>query len=571
MVTSTPQRSDSSTQPADFTRPQEPQSPSNFNRTSKRQQRALNVNPPLRLDLGSGAHTSKTASTAISCQLDAIERKAKIHRTVMVDFASTVDKFVSSYKQSEQRSFAHDMCDRIISFLTTSLYVDSNDFVPIRIQSQTSRGSSTPASKSVSFAGMARTLKDSGADFHTAKAPSASSSGRAPTSSSGGVSLTLSEKGSTLKREDRRLLVPVEPSALLQRPEPFALRQELCARIPGLTLALIPTITPTRTGWAINPSDLTTRDLLTTQENTKTILQVLHGTAVKQPEVWYNYAVPGVPATMHQLIGGTIAITAKLVAEEVEAQTKQSPASCRPSRHGANPLTGKITWIASFLSPVRPFRLFNTSELSKAIDKKPAITRHDPGCQGFCNPAKCIRYARCNVCSTRLDQHEGPSGINCTGKARCANCHGPFPAGHDLCPAAPVRRNGKTFRLTKKEVDAIRRHGDRNFRDAHAAPAPATQLDSQLQPQAQGPKENATTGQSKRKRASAITADENAGSRSTAPPSQSSGPPSSSQPTSSRPRRSTVSGRNLNLVDLSAQSFAGSQGDMDIDTSEPSC
>src|SRR5436190_11089075 len=104
----------------------------------------------------------------------------------------------------------------------------------------------------------------------------------------------------------------------------------------------------------------------------------------------------------------------------------QSAVNCRPSRHGANPLTGKITWIVSFLNPVRPFRLFNASELSKVIDKKPTNTRHDPGCQGFCNPAKCIRYARCSVCGTRLDQHEGPSGVNCTGKARCANCHGPF-------------------------------------------------------------------------------------------------------------------------------------------------
>ena len=199
MAIPTLQHSNLSTQSTDFTRPQEPQSPSNLNRTNKRQQRALIVNPPLRLDLGSGTHTSKTASTAVSGQLDAIERKAKIHHTVIVDFASTVDKFVSSYKQSEQQSFAHNMCDKIISFLTTSLYVDSNNFIPLRIKSQTSRGSSTPAPKSVSFAGMAKTLENSGVDFHTAKAPSTSSSGRAPTSNSGGISLTSSEKGSTLK------------------------------------------------------------------------------------------------------------------------------------------------------------------------------------------------------------------------------------------------------------------------------------------------------------------------------------------------------------------------------------
>ena len=174
------------------------------------------------------------------------------------------------------------------------------------------------------------------------------------------------------------------------------------------------------------------------------------------------------------------------------------------------------------------------------------------------------------MCSTRLDQHEGPSGISCTGKARCANCHGPFPAGHDSCPAAPVRRNGKTFQSTKKEIDAIQRHGVKNFRDALAAAA--TQPDPQPQPQTRGPQDNATTGQNKRKRASAIPAYENAGSRSTALPSQTSTTiPPPSQPTSSRPRRSTVSGKNLNLADLSAQSFAGSQEDMDTDTSESLC
>src|SRR5438045_7456119 len=121
------------------------------------------------------------------------------------------------------------MCDKIISFLMPSLYVDSNDFIPLCIQSQTSRGSSTPALKSVSFMGMAKTLKNSGADFHTAKVPSTSSSGRAPTLNSGGISLTSSEKGSTLKQEDCQLLIPVKPSVLLQRPEPFTLQQELCA------------------------------------------------------------------------------------------------------------------------------------------------------------------------------------------------------------------------------------------------------------------------------------------------------------------------------------------------------
>ena len=41
----------------------------------------------------------------------------------MYDFASTVDKFVSSYQQPEKYTFARDMCDKIVSFLTASLSV----------------------------------------------------------------------------------------------------------------------------------------------------------------------------------------------------------------------------------------------------------------------------------------------------------------------------------------------------------------------------------------------------------------------------------------------------------------
>jgi hypothetical protein len=580
MAASSPQRSFSSDQTADFTRPQEPQTPSNLPRTSKRQHRALDIQAPPRLDLGGGAHTSNTAAKAIGGQLEAIERDAKIQRTVMFDFAKTVDQFVATYKQQEQRTFAQDLCNRVVSFLTTSLHADTSNNAPVRAKSQGSGGPpSTSAPKSVSFAGMAKTLRNSGADFHSASAPSSSKSGR-PTSIPGSAPqrppLTSSGKSNPTKREDRRLLIPVEPLALLHRPEPFVLRQELCAKITGLTLASIPLIAPTRTGWAITPSDFTTRDLLTTEENTETILRVLHGTAVKQPETWYNYAVPGVPVTMHQLFGGAVTNTAELITEEVVAQAKETPISCRPSRHGANPATGKITWIVSFLTPVRPFRLFNASELSKQIDKKPAITRHDPGCQGFCNPAKCTRYARCSVCSTRVDQHVGPSGVNCTAKAKCANCHGPFPAGHDRCPAAPRRKSGKIIRPTKKELDAIRRHGDREFRDTNAPP---TETDSAQNPQPQTHAQDLATSvvatsvaleRPKRKRASVITNYENASSQGSAtslPPTQ-----LSSQSSSSRPRRNTATGKNLILADLRSDGPDElSQEGMEIDIYGSTC
>jgi hypothetical protein len=578
MESSTPNRStpsQSSSQNANFTRPQEPQSPTNLNRTTKRHQRDLNVYPPPRLDLGGGARNCNTASKAISGQLEALEREARIQRTVMNDLATTVDTFVSAY-QNEERKFAQDICNKIVHYLTNSLVAESNSFIPIRVPSQLS-GTPTPtAAKSVSFADMAKTLRNSGADFRLPRSALASSSESRPTTNSGGASLASSRpnhtsssaKGSAKghetpkKKEDRRLLVPVEPAALLDRPEPFALRQELAARIDGITLASVPLVTPTKTGWAITPADLSTRDLLTTQENTEIILRVFHGIAVKQPETWYNYAVPGVPSGIHCL-GGTWVNTAEIIDDEVVAQTTERPVSCRPSRHGVNPQTGKTTWIISFLAPVKAFRLFNASELSKAIDKKAAISRHDPGCQGFCNPNNCTRYTRCNNCSTRLDQHAGPSGANCTEKARCANCHGPFPAGHEHCPAAPRRKNGKIIKPTKKELDTIRRFGDREYQELHAPP-PGTE---QLQPQAQGPEINVTS--SRKRKGATVTAHENSSPASSAssPQASSSQASSSAPPTSSRPRRATATGKNLNLVKLSAQSLEPNSMDIDGDNS----
>ena len=252
--------------------------------------------------------------------------------------------------------------------------------------------------------------------------------------------------------------------------------------------------------------------------------------------------------------------TAGIIDEEVMAQTKVQPVSCRPSRFGANALTGKMTWIISFLAPVRPFRLFNTSDLAKEINKKPAISRHDPGCQSFCNPARCVRYARCSNCGTRKDQHPGPSGVNCTEKPRCANCHGPFPAGHDSCPAAPKRKGDALIKLTKKQLDIIRRHSDRVARNASLASETPQPEATQPQAQTSGPAAGTTPSQSLRKRTAGarITEYEQSGPR---------------QRADGREPRSTATARNLNLAKLSANSLKPDtsssrvpNGAMDVDT-----
>ena len=127
MAVSTPNRSISSPQHADFTRPQEPHSPANLTRTSKRQQRSLNVTAPPRLELGGSANTTKTASKAIGGQPDALEREAKLQRTIMSAFASTVDQFVSQWKLPDERKLALDISSKVVNFLSTSLSAGSSN------------------------------------------------------------------------------------------------------------------------------------------------------------------------------------------------------------------------------------------------------------------------------------------------------------------------------------------------------------------------------------------------------------------------------------------------------------
>src|SRR5438045_6430751 len=214
MESSTPRclnSSHSSSQNAGFTCPQDPQSPTNLNRTMKRHQRDLNVNPPPHLDLGGGAHNCNTTSKAISGQLEALECEAHIQCTVMNDFTTMVDSFVSAYNNKE-RKFAQDMCNKIVHYLTNSLFAKSNNFIPICIQSQLSSGTPISASaKSVSFMDMAKTLKNLGADYWMPRLAITSSLGSRPSSISGGASLASfhsnsangSTKGNgTPKKED---------------------------------------------------------------------------------------------------------------------------------------------------------------------------------------------------------------------------------------------------------------------------------------------------------------------------------------------------------------------------------
>ena len=251
----------------------------------------------------------------------------------------------------------------------------------------------------------------------------------------------------------------------------YALQAELVSKVRELTMKSVPAIEPTCTGWAIRPADLDTRDLLVSQQAQEAISEIFHATAVRIPQRWYTYVVRNIPSSFQGLMGSPIPVDAQLISDEVAVQAGAQPVDCHMSRHGADPHTGRATWVMSFLTPVRFFRLFGSPAV--LVNKKPAITIHDPGCQGYCNPVKCTKYARCHHCDVPVREHKGPTGANCTARAKCANCLGPFEAGHDHCPAAPRREHGRVVRPSKQQLRQIRNFGEKAYQ-AEASPAATT-------------------------------------------------------------------------------------------------
>lgn len=136
---------------------------------------------------------------------------------------------------------------------------------------------------------------------------------------------------------------------------------------------------------------------------------------------------------------------------------------------------------------------------------------------------------------------------NCTVSAKCANCLGPFKAGHNNCPAAPVRKGGKAVRRSKKELRSIRAAGIRATQAARQAslgsssPSSPENADStdgvaDLDVNSPTPSPPPSNSATKRVRAIDFTNDGNTGS-------------SRKKPSSIRPSRSSAP-KNMNVKAL---------------------
>jgi hypothetical protein len=531
------------TRNADFTRPLDPCTPHIGDRLLKRSQ-TEHITAPGTLPYGGKTRKTTTAAVALQEGIEASISEATRTAEILKDFATRTDTFASGYKSQKDQQIAEAVSNAVARALV-AFYQQS--FAPARSPSPPK----TP--HALCYASVAKSSNEN----ETGAPKGQAAPKKIPT------------KPTHTSREDHRVLVTLPSASLLgAREETYLLRRRLVDKVNGLTMAMIPAISPTMTGWALFPSDLATRDLLLTESNQAAVLEALRGDKVSVPEVWFDYVVPLIPAAFHS-ISGEILVTQDLMLEEAFNQTGETPVRCDMSRHGANPITGKASWIISFKKKVRPFHIFNTWSQARLIDKKPRITRHAiGGCQGWCNPVKCTRAPLCGHCGSKIEGHDGPTGENCQHGAKCANCWGPHKASHDNCPARPKTKNGRIVRPTKAEIRRIRQAGRQA---ALAAAAGSTSRSTSTSPSPTGRANPDLTSTSpslsptpslqlqgtKRRNGARITEYENAGSQSTPTPASPSVPTSGASSGSSRPARSTANQQNLNVKLLSRNSLQG--------------
>ncbi|KAM4062495.1 endonuclease-reverse transcriptase domain-containing protein [Hirsutella rhossiliensis] len=179
-------------------------------------------------------------------------------------------------------------------------------------------------------------------------------------------------------KEDLRVFVRLDADAPARNHERYAIRTHIAARV-GIDLRRIPAVVPVKTGWAIQASDVATRDLLVQRQ--AEWAADLEAAAVEISQKWHSYVVADCPRRLTDLRGVVINYE-EAVKEEIACQTGLKPISIRLSRHDSGDMPTQ-TPIVSFLEPTRrPWRLFGASRLARYIDK-PSIPSQCDKCWDF--------------------------------------------------------------------------------------------------------------------------------------------------------------------------------------------
>ncbi|RAL62739.1 hypothetical protein DID88_004581 [Monilinia fructigena] len=205
-----------------FTSLQEPESPQNLHQPAAKRPRGIrmDIQLPPRLDLGSGQLNNNSAVSAIGGRIAAIEREAKQKRNIVLAFAHNVDSFVASYTTVKDRKLASELSQKIVTFLSASIYVetDSAASAPARPRGNPSADTSASNTETVTYADHARSNAGPSSSTDLKKSRNntvgkSSAAGQLPSSSTRTPSTRSTKSANTASSSnaDRRILAKCDP------------------------------------------------------------------------------------------------------------------------------------------------------------------------------------------------------------------------------------------------------------------------------------------------------------------------------------------------------------------------
>jgi len=442
------------------TRPPETSTPSNIHANKRVKNVGAGVHvPPIALAAGKDVGTDRLASSHLRSKAEEMTRIAACEAELLGSIGEALDNWEALWKGDDQTLYqrkARIIVSKLLKVLDDTGFDESEYTYNAKTVPETQKKISQPATG------------------QTAKSPSwATLAGQDIAATNIDVACRprqVTQAKEKPKQEDLRIIITThvdEDGTTVGPPkqEPYLIRTRICKQFQ-LPLSKIPDVRVTRHGYSLRPADATTRDKLVTEEAKREIERICGAVRVALPQKWFTYVVPQVPCSFQGYAGGEIISITEGVEEEAFAQTGKQPISCRRGWKGLDPITGRATWVISFLEPVRQFRLFNASAPSFLSTRKRKLERHTDGCQGYCTGRRCYKMSRCGNCAQLMLSHA--PGI-CEKPSQCVNCHGPFPAGHEGCPAMPVHQYGRWVHPTRKALVEIRRIGSKRFDDKHAS------------------------------------------------------------------------------------------------------
>jgi len=239
-----------------------------------------------------------------------------------------------------------------------------------------------------------------------------------------------------------------------------ATMEVLRKHLDGTCSSAVKEIQQVPSGLAIWPKDgLGLRLLAERRETLETLIQ---GAKTETEQAWAVFVLPNAPLDYTGYDGAQVPINDQMALDEFKLQTGLLPLKFYRSNKTPHSSTLVMaTHEAQAHTVPQWVHLFGKNiQIKRKIPR--ARIEQCTRCWDYHNPRTCSRSRRCRVCSRKDHTEETHPHSNANeSELYCTNCCRPSPADHPDCPARPTLKQGIIQRLSRSQLLALRKAGER--------------------------------------------------------------------------------------------------------------